>query len=132
MRFHPEGASAVRKVKGVDGDAMATPTGAGVEAVETERLGGGGVEDMREVLQNGADRGKAAANLPYVDVHFVESHLQLIDQGNIDAAVHVLHNFRRFSHSARTHFVDGGKACSVQRLCQCKRLLVVATNDFRD
>ena len=74
MRLHAEGASAVRKVKGVNRDAMATPARTGVEAVETERLGGGGVEDMREVLQNGADRGKAAANLPYVDVKSVENH----------------------------------------------------------
>ena len=50
MRFHAEGPSAVRKVKGVNRDAMATPARTGIEAVVSEGLGFCSIQNLFRIL----------------------------------------------------------------------------------
>ena len=56
---------------------MAPPARSGVEAHETERLRGRGVEDV-----------------PDVDAHPVEHDLELVDEGDVDGAKDVLDELR--------------------------------------
>jgi hypothetical protein len=51
MCFHAKGARAMRQIKRVYWYAMPTPARTGVEAVETERFGGGGVQNLSKILQ---------------------------------------------------------------------------------
>ena len=51
MRFHAKGARAMRQIKRIHRYAMPTPARTGVEAVETEGFGGGGIENLTKMLQ---------------------------------------------------------------------------------
>ena len=62
-----------RKIKGVDGNAVAAQAGAGIKGLEAEGLGLGGVDDFVNV-----------------DAHAHAELLQLVDQRDVDAAVDVL------------------------------------------
>jgi len=73
------------EVEGIDGDAMASEAGAGVEGLEAEGLGFGGVDDFVDV-----------------DAHAHAELLELVDERDVDAAVDV---FKQLGH-----FSDGGAA----------------------
>ena len=66
------------EIEGVDGDAVAAEAGAGIEGLEAEGLGFGGVDDFVDV-----------------DVHAHAELLELVDQGDVDAAVDV---FKQLGH----------------------------------
>ena len=61
------------QVKGIDGDAVAAQPRAGIEGLEAEGFGLGGFD-----------------NLPDVDVHPVEEHLEFVDHRDVDGAIDVL------------------------------------------
>src|SRR5262249_36767787 len=67
-----------RQVEGIERDAVAAPARARIEAHEAERLGRGGVED-----------------LPDVDAHAVEDHLELVRERDVDRPEDVLDELRR-------------------------------------
>ncbi len=73
------------EIEGVDGDAVAAETGAGIEGLEAEGLGFGGVDDLVDV-----------------DAHPHAKLLELVDQGDIDAAIDVFEELG--------HLGDGGTA----------------------
>lgn len=75
------------EVERVDGDAVSAKAGAGIEGHVAERLGGGGVDDV-----------------PHVDVHLVEDHLEFVDEGDVDGAEDV---FREFGGLGDTAVADG-------------------------
>ena len=66
------------EIERVDGDAVAAEAGAGIEGLEAEGLGFGGVDDFVDV-----------------DAHLHAELLELVDQGDVDAAVDV---FEQLGH----------------------------------
>ena len=72
------------EIEGVDGDAVAAEAGAGIEGLEAERLGLGGVDDFKQV-----------------DAHAHAELFQLVDQCDVDAAIDVLEQLG--------HLRDGGR-----------------------
>lgn len=74
------------QVDRVDGQAVATDAGAGGEAHEAERLGGGGVHRFPDI----------DAQLPCVDGEFV-------DQGDVDVPEGVLDQLGQLRHLGRLH-----------------------------
>ena len=92
-RAHVELTGLPGQVERVDGNAVPAQARTWVERVESERFGAGGGDD-----------------LPHVDAHVVQQNLHLIDQGDVDAAIDVLEDFRRlrrFATADRNHGIDG-------------------------
>lgn len=73
------------EVEGVDGNAVAAEAGAGVEGLEAEGFGFGGVDDLVDV-----------------DAHLHAELLEFVDEGDVDAAVDVFEELG--------HLGDGGRA----------------------
>jgi len=73
----------------VEGDAVPADPGAGVEGLEAERLGRGGVDD-----------------LPDVDVEGVGELRELVDERDVDRAVGVLEQLRQLGGAGRPDDVD--------------------------
>ena len=71
------------EIEGVNGDAVTAEAGAGIKGLEAEGLGLGGVDDLVNV-----------------DAHSHAELLELIYEGDVDAAVDV---FQQLGH-----FRDGG------------------------
>jgi hypothetical protein len=103
------------EVEGVDGDAVATPSRAGIEAHEAEGLGGGGVED-----------------LPDVDAHSVEDDLELVDQGDVDGAEDVLQELGALCHFETADRDNVVHRRSVEGHGQPQGGIVIAAHDLRD
>ncbi len=83
------------EVERVDGDAVAAEAGAGIEGLEAEGLGFGGVDDFKQV-----------------DAHAHAKLLQFVDQGDVDAAVDVfkqLGHLRRGRRRDRNGAVEDGR-----------------------
>jgi len=83
-----------------DGDAVTPQTRPGIEGAEAEWLGAGGADD-----------------LPDVDPHPVEQHLQLVHQGDVHAAVGVLQDLGRLGDLQARDGHEGldGDAVDLQR-----------------
>ena len=87
------------EIKRVDGDAVAAEAGAGIEGLEAEGLGFGGVDDFVDV-----------------DAHAHAELLELVDQGDVDAAVDVFEQLGHLgdgraadrNHAAEDGAVQGG------------------------
>ena len=73
------------EIEGVDGNAVAAQAGAGIESLEAKGLGFGGVDDLVDI-----------------DAHAHAELLELVDQGDVDAAVDVFEELG--------HLGDGGAA----------------------
>jgi hypothetical protein len=85
-----------RKIEGVDGDAVAAQAGAGVEGLEAEGLGFGGVDDFVDV-----------------DAHLHAELLEFVDQGDVDAAVYVLEELGHLGYGGRADWDYLFENCSV-------------------
>ena len=80
------------QVKGIDGNAMAPQAWTGIEGLEPERLGLGGLDDLKDIHP-----------------HPQAQHLQFIDQGDVHRPVDVLQqlaHFRRLGGRHLDHTVD--------------------------
>lgn len=67
------------KVKGIDGDAMATEAGAGVKGGVAKGFGGGGADDF-----------------PDIEPHAIGHHFHLIDKTDVDGAIDVFEELGEF------------------------------------
>src|SRR5665213_697327 len=90
-----------REIKRVYGDAMTAQTGAGIEGLEAEWLGFGRVNHLVDV-----------------DAHSHAQLLQLVDQGNVYAAVDV---FKQLCHLRRRRAADLNHATKDRAVkCRCQ------------
>ncbi len=83
-----------RKIEGIDGDAMAAESRAGVESLVAEGLGFGGVDHFKDV-----------------DAHAVAELFEFVDQGDIDATVNILQelgHLRRGGRGNRNSSIEDG------------------------
>lgn len=103
------------KVEGVDGDAMTAQPRAGVEGHEAEGFGGGAVD-----------------RFPDIDVHLVGQHLQLVDQGDVDAPERVLEDLGEFGGLGRAHDYDPVHDLPIEGGAQDPAAGREAAYDFRD
>ena len=90
-RGHAHLACFPSEVEGVDRDAVAAEAGAGVEGLEAEGFGGGGLN-----------------HFPDVDAHGGEDHFHFVDEGDVDGAVDVfqqLGSLRDFRRGNGNHFL---------------------------
>ena len=103
------------EIEAVDGDAVAAQPGAGVEGLEAEGLGAGGVDDFVDV-----------------DAHAHTELLELVDEGDVDAAVDV---FQKLGHLGDGGGADGDDAAEDGAVHGCGELRgggAAATDDFGD
>src|SRR5262245_11029275 len=78
-----------REIEGVDWDAMAAQTGAGIERLETEWLRRGRLND-----------------LPYVQTHTQAEQFEFVNQCDIDASIDIFKKLRHFRSSGRRNSHD--------------------------
>ena len=67
------------EIEGIDGYAVSTESGSGVEGGEAERFGCCGLDD-----------------LPDIDIHFIEYGFHFVDERDIDSPVDIFHEFGGF------------------------------------
>ena len=86
-----------REIERVDGNAVATESGAGIEGLEAEGLGFGRID-----------------NLMYVDTHTHTELFELIDKCDVDAAIDVLEELGHLCHSGELTGTTRRKMRSVE------------------
>ena len=90
------------EIEGIDGDAVAAEAGAGIEGLEAEGLGFGGVDDFVDV-----------------DAHAHAELLELVDQRDVDAAIDV---FKQLGHLRDGGAADGHDAAEDGAVEGCGQL----------
>ena len=103
------------EIEGVDGDAVAAEAGAGIEGREAEGLGLGGIDDFVDV-----------------DAHAHAKLLELIDQGDVDAAVDVFEEFGHLGDRWRANRNDASKYGAVHGSSEFGSDWAAAADDFWD
>jgi hypothetical protein len=85
-----------RQIIRIDWDAVSAQAGAGVEGLKAKWLGRGGLDDF-----------------PNIQSHAQCQELQLIDQGDVYAAVNVFQQLSHLGDCRRRHWDDAVENCSV-------------------
>ena len=101
------------EIEGIDGDAVAAQAGAGIEGLEAEGLGLGGVDDFVDV-----------------DAHPHAQLLQLVDQRDIDAAVDVLEQLGHLGHRGAADGNDAAEDGAVHGRGQLRGRRAAAADDL--
>mmetsp|Transcript_47873 Transcript_47873/g.124256 ORF Transcript_47873/g.124256 Transcript_47873/m.124256 type:complete len:230 (+) Transcript_47873:660-1349(+) len=115
VRLHTHGTCLPHKVEGVDGNAVTTPAGTRVEALEAKWLCRSGIE-----------------HLPHINVELLEDHLQLVHKSNVHGTVDVLDELGRLGYTSVRHTVDLVEGSLVEGLSNNSRLLIHTTEELRD
>src|SRR5699024_7568414 len=119
-QFHkPEGVAelgshVVGKVIGVDGNAVSPNAGAGIERLETKRLGFCGVD-----------------NVPKVNSKLMTKLRHLVDKRDVDVPVGILHQFCCFSLSCAAGFYHFVNELAIKIDCSVGARRCMASDDFR-
>jgi len=103
----------VLQVKWVEGDAVSTDAGTGIEGLEAERFGLGGFDD-----------------LPDVDVHLARQQSQLVDEADVDEAVGVFQDFYHLGNPWGAYLVDAVDGLEVEGLSYFDTIFTHGTQYF--
>ncbi len=83
-----------RKIKRIDGDAVAAEARAGIKRHEAERLGGGGIDDF-----------------PHIDIHARRHDGEFVDEADVDHAEGIFEQLDHFGHARGTDRTTVSSAC---------------------
>ena len=103
------------EIEGVDGNAVAAKAGAGIEGLEAEGLGFGGVDDFVDV-----------------DVHLHAELLELVDERDVDAAIDVFEELGHLGYGGRTDGDDAAEDAAVHGGSQLGGDRAASANYFGD
>ncbi|MEY3457966.1 MAG: hypothetical protein RL215_1123 [Planctomycetota bacterium] len=118
--FNEAGAHAIAscepaEVEGVDGYAVSAEPWSGVEGLEAEGFGFGGIN-----------------NFPDIDTHAVEEHFEFVDESDVYGAVGVFEDFAGFCDFGVVDADDFDDGVAVEAAGEVTGVLVGATDDFGD
>src|SRR5579885_3818337 len=104
-----------RKIKGIDGDAVAAETRTGIKRHESKGFSGSGFDDF-----------------PDVDVHPVAHQRDLVDQPDVNHSKSVLQQLHHFGDARRTHRNHSFERLAIKESAHFSAYLSDADDDFRN